>query len=433
MSTMEELSELFTNMVMKDEAHSKQHSIEGLAYASLQAPIKESIAKDKDLLKRLVAILSDSKPRSAITYGVLSIFCNLTRFLPAMTEEQKKMSQLKAYADAAGKLAGPSPLDDNDHVIKRTKAVFDAGITPVLVTHSKYDSPASLALITSIMHSLAADKSLRGQLSQQGAIRLLLTASASLPDKEDAARRMAAQALARILISTNPALVFGGNQATVVQAAVIPLVSILSPDPAAEVRDLLPTFEALMALTNLASMEDPNLNRMIAGQSWAKVEEQLLSSNKFVVRASTELVCNLVQTPDGAEPYYEDTPKAKDRLNVLLALSDSEDKPTRSAAGGALAILLNYEAVVRNLLNREGSLRVLLNLCLEEDEDLRFRGVHCLYAMLKQDNADLANDVKNRLNAANAVETMKDTLTKSHRQELLNISFQIVKRLTGLQ
>ncbi|KAJ3505962.1 hypothetical protein NM208_g16134 [Fusarium decemcellulare] len=281
-TSIEELSGMFTKMILRDEDHGRKHSIEGLAYASLQPKVKESVVNNPELLQKLVKTLSEAQPRSPTTYGALSIFVNLTRYLPNLTEEEKRMNQLKAYANAAGKLAGPDPLNDDEHVAKRCKLVFDAGITPVLVTHSKNGSPASLSLAISIIFALTSTKTLRGNLAQQGAVKLLLTAWMVLPQTEAMARRLAAQALARILISTNPALVFGGNRSNPLNAAIRPLVSIVAPDPAAETRDLLPSFEALMALTNLASMDDEDTRRSIIATAWFQIEEQLLSSNALV-------------------------------------------------------------------------------------------------------------------------------------------------------
>ena len=129
---------------MRDEDFGKQHSIEGLAYASLQPRIKESIVKNTDLLKKLLDTLSNAPPRTPLTYGALSIFQNLTRYRPPLTDEQKKMAQLKSYANASGKLQGPNPLDEDENVAKRCKAVFEAGLVPVLVSHGRQDSPASL-------------------------------------------------------------------------------------------------------------------------------------------------------------------------------------------------------------------------------------------------------------------------------------------------
>jgi hypothetical protein len=427
---MEDLSGLFTKMILDDESHSRQHSIEGLAYASLQPQIKESVASNEKLLKRLVQTLSEAKPKSSTTYGTLSIFCNLTRYQPTLTEEQKKMHQLKAYANAGGKIPGPDPREDDEHVARRCKAVFDAGVTPVLVTHSKHGSPASLALIISIIHSLSVTKAIRGQLAQQGAVKLLLTSWVTLPESESAPRRMAAQALARILISTNPALVFGGNRSNAINAAIRPLVSILPPDPAAEVRDLLPSFESLMALTNMASLEDGETRRTIIGAAWSQIEEQLLSSNALVCKAAVELVCNLMQAPEGIALYADESAQAKNRLHVLLALADAEDEGTRSAAGGALASLTNFESVVRCILQRERGVKVILSMCVDKNEDLRHRGVYTVYNMVTAEGK-VGEDAKEMIKEEGGVDVMKLCLKLSRRPEVLQVTVQGLKVLLG--
>lgn len=429
-STMEDLSSLFIKVILQDGDHDHQNSIEGLAYASLQPQIKEDISGNRELLKRLLQTLSESTPKSAISYGVLSILSNLTRYQPTLSEEQKKISQLKAYADAAGKLRGPDPLDDYDHVSKRCKAVFDAGATPILVVHSKHGSHASLGLIVSIIHSLAATKTLRGHLAQQGAINLLLYTWIHLPESETATRRAASQALARILISTDPTLVFGGNRTTAVQAAIRPLVFILPPDPAGEVRDLLPSFESLMALTNLASMDDDAVRQAIISASWPQIEEQLLSSNALVSKAAVELVCNLMQAPEGIALYADGSPRAKNRLHILLALADAEDEGTRSAAGGALATLTSFDSVVTSIIKRDRGVQIILTMCVDDNEDLRHRGVVTILNMVTTEGK-VGEDSREKIKAEGGVETLKESLKKSRRPEVLQVTVQALKTLMG--
>ncbi|KAK3196853.1 SWI5-dependent HO expression protein 4 [Lecanicillium sp. MT-2017a] len=427
-TSIDELSGLFTKMIMRDEDFGKQHSIEGLAYASLQPRIKESIVTNESLLKKLLDTLSSARPRTPLTYGALSIFQNLTRYRPPLTEEQKKMAQLKAYANASGKLQGPDPLDDDEHVAKRCKAVFDAGITPVLVSHGKHDSPASLSIIVSIIHSLTSDKSIRGQLAQQGAVKLLIVAWSILAENHEVPRRTAAQALARILISINPALVFGGNRSNPVNAAIRPLVSILPPDPAAEQRDLLPTFEALMALTNLASMDDEETPRTIIRTAWTHIEEQMLSSNHLVCKAAVELVCNLMQAPEGIALYADGSGQAGQRLHILLALADAEDEGTRSAAGGALASLTSFEFVVRAIAYRVRGVKMLLGLCLDENEDLRHRGVVSILNMVSTEG-EIGENAREKIKEEGGVDALKECLKKSRRPAVVQATVQALKPL----
>lgn len=427
---IEELSGLFTKMIIRDEDHGRQHSIEGLAYASLQPKIKENIVNNSELLKKLIKTLENTPSRSPTTYGALSIFLNLTRYRPAFTEEEKKMTQLKAYADAAGKLATPDVLDDDEHVAKRCKIIFDLGLVPVLVAQSKSSSPGALVIIVTIILSLSIDKSIRGKLAQQGAVPLLIGAWAALQDTNAAAGRTAAQALARILISIDPNLVFGGTRPTPVNAAIRPLISILPTDPAADRQDLLPTFESLMALTNLASMNDEETRQTIIRTAWSHVEEQLLSSNQLVSKAAVELVCNLVQSPEGVALYADGSHQASQRLHILLALSDAEDDATRSAAGGAIASLTGFETVVRGIVHRERGVKVVLGLCSDSEEGLRHRGVVIILNMASTEG-EIGEEARRKIEEEDGVHVLKECLKATRRPEVIQITVQALKIFLG--
>ncbi|KAM7212290.1 Myosin-binding striated muscle assembly central domain containing protein [Rhypophila decipiens] len=429
-TSIEDLSKMFTNMLLKDPEHSAKPSIEGLAYATLQPQIKEDLSKNKEFLQSLVKALQGAPPKSPMTYGALSIFHNLTVFQPARSDEEKRIDQLKAYANALGKIE-PNPLNDHDHVLERCKRVFEAGITPVLITHGVQGSLASKALVICIIYSLSMVTAFRGQLAQQGAVRFLLAAWAALPETESKSRRTAAQALARILISTNPVLVFGGTRPISQSNAIRPLASIVNPDPDAETRDLLPSFEALMALTNLASTDDETRDNIVRA-AWPDVENMLLNSNPRVSTAAVELVCNLVQSPTQAVDLFCETKPpqhAQNRIRILLALADAEDVATRCGAGGALATLTGYEAVVRGILAEKRGVEVILGLCREDREDLRHRGAFCVCNMISQNDAGLAKQVKEKLKAAQAVETLTESVKKSRSAEVVEITIEALKGL----
>ncbi|KAK3488241.1 putative cro1 protein [Neurospora crassa] len=430
-TSVEDLSKKFTQMLIRDPEHSSQSSVEGLAYASIRAKVKEDLAGDPQFLKSLVKTLESAPPRSPLMYGALSIFLNLTQYRPALTEEQKRISQLKAYADAVGKLQ-PDPLNDNEHVSARCKRVFEAGLTPVLVTISKTSSVASLTLIISILNSLSMTPSMRGPLAQQGAVRLLIGAWTNLPEGDPmnmTVRRTAAQALARILISTNPMLVFGGS--TPINTAIRPLVHILLPDQTVDTRDLLPTFESLMALTNLAAVDD-DTRRTIVRVAWKDIEELLLYNNPRITTAAVELVCNIVQSPEQAEALFADTskPQAQTRLKILVALADAEDAATRSAAGGALAALTGYESVVKAIAERERGPEIILGLCEDDNEDLRHRGVFVLLNMVACEG-QAGKVAREKFLSKNAVEIVKKVVTRSKRREIVELAVQSLKLMLG--
>ncbi|KAH8159428.1 hypothetical protein CIB48_g8813 [Xylaria polymorpha] len=375
-TSIEDLSKKFTTLILADPESGKRHSVEGLAYATIQPTVKEEVAHNPELLKTLVKILGDAPAKSPLTYGALSIFMNLTRYQPVQSEEEKKINQLKAYANAAGKLAAPNPLNDNDHVGDRCKRVFEAGVIPVLVTHSRHGSSASLSLIISIIFSLSVTTSLRGLLSQQGAVNLLIAAWSALPDTDNQGKRTAAQALARILITST----------------------------------------------------DDDTRTTIIRVAFPEIEEQLLSSNHLVSKAATELICNLVESVEGVALYAADDPQAASRLHILLALADAEDEATRSAAGGALASLTAYEEVGRSVIKRKRGVEVVLGLCSEDNEDLRHRGVFIILNMISYEG-EVGKLARKEIREKNGLEILKTCAKKSRRAQVVEVTVQALKVL----
>ncbi|KAE9380255.1 ARM repeat-containing protein, partial [Stipitochalara longipes BDJ] len=423
-TSIEELSDMFRTMLAKNTT--EQSSIEGLAYASLQPKVKERLASDESFLKTLIKALGDAPAKSPATYGALSILLNLTTYIPALTEEQKRMSQLKAYANAS-KSSKPDPLNDDEHVSKRCQAVFEAGVIPILVTHSQHGSTASLMLVVSIVFSLSKTSKIRGQMAQQGAIKLLLHAFSVFPSDNVPARRTAAHALARILISTNPVHVFGGSNPIPMTSAIRPLLLLLHDDPATEHRDLLPVFESLLALTNLASTDDTARNPIIR-LGFPRIEELLLSNNKLVTRATVELICNLMQAPGGVAKFADGGKQASHRMHILLALTDSEDFETRRAAGGAMASLTEWDTAVNAILERDRGVTLLLSLCKEDQEELRHRGVVCILNVLTAPGKVGEWGVK-KVKEEGGADALKECLRKSRSQEVLEITVEALKKL----
>ncbi|KAL2069629.1 hypothetical protein VTL71DRAFT_14308 [Oculimacula yallundae] len=423
-TSIEELADMFRNMI--STSTSQNSSIEGLAYASLQPKVKHSLASDKSFLKNLIKALGESPAKSPATYGALTILVNLTTYQPSLTEEQKRMTQLKAYANAS-KSSKPDPLNDDEHVSKRCQAVFDAGVIPILVTHSQHGSAASLMLVVSIVNSLSRTTKIRGQMAQQGAVKLLLHAYSVFPTENVPARRTTAHALARILISTNPQHVFGGSNPLSVTSAVRPLLLILGDDPSVEHRDLLPVFESLLALTNLASTDDTARNPIIR-IAFPQIEELLLSNNKLVTRATVELICNLMQAPEGVAKFADGGKQASQRMHILLALTDSEDFETRRAAGGAMASLTEWDTAVNAILERDRGVPLLLALCKEDQEELRHRGIVCVLNIMTAPGKVGEWGMK-KVKEAGGVEALKECLKKSRSQDVLEITVEALKKL----
>jgi len=430
----DQLVRRFRSIVISNDGTDKQHSIEGLAYASIDPKVKEELAKDDSFIKGLIRELNSMESGKAALFGGLNIIANLTTYLPVQTEEQQKMSQLKAYANST-KPKEPDVLDNDQHVAERCKRVMNADVIPLLVKCGRKASTATQNLILQILVSLSKDKSHRGKMAQQGAVKLLLqlydnlsspsTSTDPPTPQQDTLSRTAAHALARILISTNPSHVFGSSGASLT-SAIRPLTTLLTPSPSEDPPTLLPVYESLLALTNLAST--PAAPAPIIRHALAALEDLLLSSNAAVQRAATELACNLSAAPPGAALFADGSPAAARRVHVLVALADAHDLGTRRAAAGALAMISGCEGGAAALLAREGALRVVLGLVGEESDEVRHRGVVVL-ANLVGAAGGVGERAVARIREEGGVRVVGEMVQKTRVREILQVGLEVLTAL----
>ena len=422
-------------LLSKDKSHHK-NAIEGLAFVSIQPAVKERLAKDEVFLRALLQFPDKRTNNATSIFGSLTLIDNLTKFLPNISEEQKKMDQLKAYASAS-KPPQVDVLDDDAHAIKRCDALLHAGVIPFLISlqrslMSNQPSQASLGLIANIMLSLSRSPSTRGRIAQQGGIPLLLQLYKHITLPSSPARATAAHALSRILISVDPKLVFGSRS----PSSAIPLIlSLIKEEDPTTIftdttpRSLLPIFEALLALTNLVS--DPTLAtapEVLRSGVFPRIEDLMLSSNSLLQRAATELVCNLMASPEGLEKYADGSAAASRRLHILVALTDVDDTPTRRAAGGALAMITEFPAAVTAILNRERGLQLLFNLCQDEDVGCIQRSLVCIRNIVFAEG-EAGKRGKQEVLANAGTKLIKDVLKVNTDHVVLETGVEILKAL----
>lgn len=433
-----ELVARFKKLVLGKDGASKQESVEGLAYASLQPKIKEKLASDHPFLLKLIDTMNSEDCTKPIMFGGLTIFVNLTAYRPVQSEEEKRMQQLRAYANTQ-KPTKPDPLDDDTYVTARCRKVLDAHVIPLLVSCSKRASPSVMAQIVQILLALSKEQKHRGTMAQQGAVKLLLqiwdslhkTEAPKLTSYDPACNHACAQALARVMISVNPAHVFSTSTAIPSTNAIRPLLFLLEDDPNADKRDLLPSFEALLALTNLASLEDDDTTRTaIIKLAFSQVEDLLLNYNELVRRASVELICNLMASPNGVMKFADGSPQATHRLHVLVALTDEEDLATRRAAGGAMAMLTEWDTAVEAVLKRENGVELLLKLCTDDSEEVRHRGVVCVRNLCCAPGA-AGEKGKTAVKEKNGKGTLTECLRKSRNQTVLQSGVEALQALAA--
>ncbi|KAJ1032778.1 hypothetical protein NDA18_001503 [Ustilago nuda] len=411
----------------------------------------------------------------ALQLSLATILSNITAYPPSLTPEEKQVRRLGNFANAQGNKQGDDQADKDEllekaHAVeKRCIAVLEAKgvetISAIAVagpppTSSKFATNSQdftsgwkvnpsksvrracgnflLALVTK------QDRTVRGKAVQQGALKAALALSAPVlhsllssgkPEPKQAANGLFSrasgssgaevtsedlaplQALAKLLISLNPSLLFPSHDGLLSVASVT--CSLLLYPSASR----LQKFEALLALTNLASLS-PEVGLKIAAFSLdttngyqaqqasqpfhgtsvlAQACEQLLMEDHSMVRrAWIELLVNLVQVEEVLDFFLstgttnpcqagndskqdiqsrgERQDRVSLRLRMLLALSEVDEwayvnrvspdqsgkasKSSSESAGGepSLATRLACLAILAMVTESKAAMNALLTL-----------------------------------------------------------------------
>ncbi|KAL7309179.1 SWI5-dependent HO expression protein 4 [Mucor circinelloides] len=359
------------------------NAVEGLAYACLKPDVKESLGDDEEFLKCLSTLAistarQDTSSSNPLLFGIGTIFVNLTMYRPVMDDHQKQMKKLRDLANAKQRQAAGAPAqeeekedarEDDKAVDERIKRAVNQGVAMALMVLSKNTSVNIRAVAAQTYLNLVTPQATRGQLLQQGVVKGLLPLS-----RDTNSGILASQALAKLAITTDPRIAFVGDT---ILDLVRPFLALCKDT--AQLRQ----FEGLMALTNLASVDD-RVRQLIEHAEGMSIFENLqLSNNDMVQRAATEMVCNMTFCEPVFERYSDPT-KSQNRIRLLMILSDHEDPATRRAASGALAILANSPGTCEMILKVDKCYeRIVRCLSLEETVDVQHRGIEVLRCLVE--------------------------------------------------
>lgn len=303
----------------------RKWAADGLAYLTLDAEVKEKLIEDIAAIQALIELAKTGD--QDVLYGVVTTFVNLCN---AYDKQELVPEMVELAKFAKHHIPEEHELDDQDFVNKRISMLTDAGITSALVALSKTESNNSKELIARVLNAICNLQEMRGKVVQQGGAKALLPLCFNNTEK---GKRQAAQTLSRIGITINPEVAFPGQRNLEV---IRPFLNQLHQDYTA-----LENFEAMMALCNLASMNETVRLRIIKEGGLQKVEMYLMEDHLLLSRAATQVICNLV-TSDEAVKMFEGQ---NDRVKFLCLLCQEEDEDTASAAAGALAILTSTNKV----------------------------------------------------------------------------------------
>nr|CCA24824.1 unc45 family protein putative [Albugo laibachii Nc14]CCA26302.1 unc45 family protein putative [Albugo laibachii Nc14] len=364
----------------------KERSIEALSYMITITRVKQAFTNrpkaifsvfDVDLVsssqKSGQMICNDSRKlpkglpkgsyRSTVYYGVAYILHHLVTSESAL--KKKKMEGMdmtpEQYEELQKALKQKSALDDGDspaQVTTRVKALLKCPkVLPTLFQLVKFTSEQShnvveMAVFSALYISEVTES--RGHLIQSGIFQALLGHSLAMKKNSGNDKRTntatqisnaAAQAMAKILITTNPSLL----PVSSLFSSIRPLLEVCKSD------SQLIHFEALMALTNIASMsEETKTHIVMEPHALSTIQYLQFSDHELVRRAATETICNLIPNEKVIECIFKNEEKLRLWLAFASVEEEEEDFETCRAASGALAMVSQVPEVSQLLVQLGG-------------------------------------------------------------------------------
>uniref|UniRef100_A0A671YD51 Unc-45 myosin chaperone A n=1 Tax=Sparus aurata TaxID=8175 RepID=A0A671YD51_SPAAU len=357
---------------------SRRWSVEGLAYLTFDADVKEDLVQDKNALLAMCE-LAKSEDKTVL-FAVGSTLVNCTNSYD-VEKPDPQMVELAKYAKQH--VPEEHPKDAPSYVEKRLVKLLEAGVVSALVCMVKQESPALTEAcrecIARVFLALVERQEDRGTVVAQGGGKALIPLAS---DNTDNGKIKAAQALAKITITSNPEIAFPGER---IYETVRPLVSLLR------------TLNLMFRVYSLFCRQ-----KLIKEKAVPKIEGYMFEEHDLVRASATECMCNMVLSTEVQKQYLA---TGNDRLKLLVLYSGEEDERLRKAAAGTLAMLTaeQPELCARIPGTTTHWLEIVQALLLSEITDLRHRGVVIVHNMMQ------------------AEKSLAETLMESEALEILSV------------
>jgi hypothetical protein len=305
---------------------SVERAIEVIAAIIGKSYVKEEIvhgssrvAKATDVLAKIVV-----DPRSTAAYGLAYIFAALTvtnRELRAVALAEKEMTveqyeklqelqRIKTKDKDGNDIEEKKEEEDTDTpelCILRIKRVAASGAIGCLTRLMGSGSTKTKEACARALRQICVEPTSRGLFIQEGGLKSCCDLIATAPSpsasstsvtasssKEAAgggsmtsseARREAAHAIAKSLVTTNPTLLSAHQRLGVIQ----PLLDLCRDVDSGNLQQ----FEALLSLTNILTAGEAEVNRFLKEKGHHAVHYLIFSDHLMVRRAACEVFCNI--------------------------------------------------------------------------------------------------------------------------------------------
>lgn len=384
----------------KDHENYIDFAVEGLTYVSLFWEAREWMRVDVSFVEKLLDIFQRSSKstniNTSIQYVVLTILANLTRSKSRISSQyQGSRSELKqAVMPKVGSDSNEEKMDGirlfNEELLKDDELISKLSLVKTYESSSKNIMNA----VVDIIYNISSDqkKSVRTELVKQGALTIIVNYLIKNSKIEKVEKRLlptipndaqqaeiylkALQSLARMMISVNPEIAFGNYD---VKTTIPFLTQLLgnnenindndSNNDSNNVNDnndndnndninnnnnleltLLDKYESLLALTNVASIENPSLRDFIITEFFPYVDDLILSSHLQL--ATFQLLSNLINRPVLLAKFFNvEQTKNKERLLITLKLFNSVEVNLQVAVGKFLVNATEFDMIAEVLVS----------------------------------------------------------------------------------
>lgn len=374
------------------DADLRRWAAEGLSYLTLDADVKEKLVEDEPAVKALIELGKTGAQN--VMYGVMATLVNVTN---SYDKQEINPEMLELAKFAKHHIPEEHELDDEDFADKRICTIANLGVTSALVALAKTESLNMRELIGRVMNAICKHAELRGLVVQQGGSKALIPLALEGTDK---GRVVAAQALSRIGITQDPSIAFPGQRSCDV---VRPIALLLDSECEA-----LENFEALMALGNLASLNESVRARIIKdGNTIQMIENYMFEEHEMIRRAAVQCWTNLCVSELQVKRCEGDNDKVK---YCVLLCGDDLDPQVVKAASGALAMLTAASNKICNKVFESKQWNdCLLNLLANTDDEIVLRG-----AVIVQHMVSVNKEVAEKILETQVMEVLQALVLKAN-------------------
>jgi hypothetical protein len=352
---------------------SRERGIELISYLAPKTTIKDEIShgfvfhgssvSETSVLDKLVRLTNPKENiSSTIKYSIACIFASLAVSIETLkkeafegkeitTEQYEQMQAMSKTKEELELEESKMDKDDPEALKARIKSMAKHNVPLGLVNMIDDASEHSLEQISIAMMRMANEPSVRGTMIQQGCLSACIKlnkrpsdASSQVPSSSSSFKnhstastvafnqeerkimRNAQHTIAKLLVTTNP----NSLNTSQCMGSIQPLLQLVKDSESSD----LQTFEALLSLTNLASLNESTKQRIVSEKGISILSYAMFSDHAMVRRAATECMSNLVPHPSMIE--YLSNP---DNLKVWVAFGTDYEDGNMECSRAALGCL----------------------------------------------------------------------------------------------